>query len=238
MASTSKQNEEEIPKCVTLKDFKMGGSIRKVGYAEVFLVRKRGGCDDRKYYAMKRIDTSDNDYKKIEQSVMTEIQVGQKVLGATFFVGLHYVFWSESHVNLVMEYMGGLDMLYLLTKRKNLLERHARFYLAEVLLAIEALHEMGIVHRNINPHNILLDSVGHIGLVNFGSCKQFQPHEEKERNRAFRETLEYMAPEIIKSEGHDMAVDWWSFGILAYDMIVGLTPFERNGGISEDWMYQ
>jgi len=106
-----------------------------------------------------------------------------------------------------------------------------RFYTAEIVLALEHLHGQGIVHRDLKPENVLLNGDGHICLTDFGLSKAM---EEGQTTRTFCGTLEYMAPEMIKGAGYDKSADWWSVGVLIYDMLTGNPPFlDKNQGALE-----
>lgn len=101
-----------------------------------------------------------------------------------------------------------------------------KIYIAEVVLALEQLHQLGVIYRDIKLENILLDKDGHIVLTDFGLSKKYDSTSEG-RAYSFCGTLEYMAPEIIRSgnDGHDIAVDWWSVGVLTYELLTGSSPF-------------
>ena len=112
-------------------------------------------------------------------------------------------------------------------------EEDVKFYLAELAMALDHLHTLGIIYRDLKPENILLDSTGHISLTDFGLSKESL---NDEKSFSFCGTVEYMAPEIISRKGHTTAVDWWSFGVLMFEMLTGVLPFQ--GANRKDTMQQ
>jgi protein-serine/threonine kinase len=122
-----------------------------------------------------------------------------------------------------MEYMPGGELFNHLKKLRRFEERIAKFYAAEVILALDYLHkEIGVIYRDLKPENILLDEDGHIRLTDFGLSKH------KDVAYSFCGTPEYLAPEVIKGVGHGVEVDWWTLGCLIYEMVVGRPPFQEK----------
>ena len=103
-------------------------------------------------------------------------------------------------------------------------EEDVKFYLAELALALDHLHSLGIIYRDLKPENILLDSEGHIKLTDFGLSKESIFDEKK--TYSFCGTVEYMAPEVVNRKGHGTAADWWSYGVLMFEMLTGALPFQ------------
>ncbi|XP_025771146.1 coiled-coil domain-containing protein 88B-like [Puma concolor] len=127
------------------------------------------------------------------------------------------------------DYVNGGEMFTHLYQRQHFKEAEVRVYGGEIVLALEHLHKLGIIYRDLKLENVLLDSEGHIVLTDFGLSKEFLT-EEKERTFSFCGTIEYMAPEIIRSKsGHGKAVDWWSLGILLFELLTGASPFTLEG---------
>jgi len=125
-----------------------------------------------------------------------------------------------------MDFINGGQLLFHLREQAMFSEQLTRFYAAEVVLALEHLHSLDIIHRDLKPENILLDSEGHICLTDFGFAKEAMSDQKK--TRTFCGTIEYMAPEMIKGSGYGKAADWWSVGILIYDMLTGEPPFRHK----------
>ncbi|KOC68480.1 Ribosomal protein S6 kinase alpha-5 [Habropoda laboriosa] len=203
-------------------------------YGKVFLVRKRTGTDAGRLYAMKVLKkASIVQKKKTTEHTKTERQVLEAVRDSPFLVTLHYAFQTDAKLHLILDYVSGGELFTHLYQREHFTEDEARIYIGEVILALEHLHKLGIIYRDIKLENILLDREGHIVLTDFGLSKEFLPHERDNNARAysFCGTIEYMAPEVVRggSAGHDIAVDWWSVGVLTYELLTGASPFTIEG---------
>lgn len=137
-----------------------------------------------------------------------------------FIVNLYVSFQDEKRVYMLMEYVIGGELFSQLRRVGRFSNETARFYAAEIILALEYLHSKDIVYRDLKPENLLIDKEGHIKITDFGFAKKVE-----DRTWTLCGTPEYLAPEIIQSKGHGKAVDWWALGILIYEMLAGYPPF-------------
>ncbi|XP_054163480.1 ribosomal protein S6 kinase 2 beta-like [Oppia nitens] len=200
-------------------------------FGKVFLVKKIVGPDEGNLYAMKvlrkaTLKVRDRVRSKMERDILAEVR-------HPFIVKLNYAFQTEGKLYLVLDFLRGGDLFTRLNKEVMFTEEDVKFYLAELALALDHLHSLGIIYRDLKPENILLDSTGHISLTDFGLSKESLNNE---KSFSFCGTVEYMAPEIISRKGHTTAVDWWSFGVLMFEMLTGVLPFQ--GANRKDTMQQ
>ncbi|KAI5475245.1 hypothetical protein MNV49_001691 [Pseudohyphozyma bogoriensis] len=142
-----------------------------------------------------------------------------------FLLGLHSCFQTETRIYFVMEYVSGGDLM-LHIQREQFTPRRAKFYAAEVLLALEYFHQNGIVYRDLKLDNILLTLDGHVKVADYGLCKEEMWYGNT--TSTFCGTPEFMAPEIILEQRYGRAVDWWAFGVLIYEMLLGQSPFRGD----------
>uniref|UniRef100_A0A336MEQ0 non-specific serine/threonine protein kinase n=1 Tax=Culicoides sonorensis TaxID=179676 RepID=A0A336MEQ0_CULSO len=168
--------------------------------------------------------------KKTAEHTRTERQVLEAVRKCPFLITMHYAFQTDSKLHLVLDYVNGGELFTHLYQREQFSEDEVRVYIAEIVLALEQLHKLGIIYRDIKLENILLDKDGHIVITDFGLSKELLP-DTNGRAHSFCGTIEYMAPEVVKnnSNGHDIAVDWWSVGVLTYELLTGASPFTIEG---------
>ncbi|XP_008123033.2 ribosomal protein S6 kinase alpha-2 isoform X5 [Anolis carolinensis] len=141
-----------------------------------------------------------------------------------FIVKLHYAFQTEGKLYLILDFLRGGDLFTRLSKEVMFTEEDVKFYLAELALALDHLHGLGIIYRDLKPENILLDEEGHIKITDFGLSKEAIDHDK--RAYSFCGTIEYMAPEVVNRRGHTQSADWWSFGVLMFEMLTGSLPFQ------------
>ncbi|XP_017062827.1 ribosomal protein S6 kinase 2 beta [Drosophila eugracilis] len=200
-------------------------------FGKVFLVRKIIGKDAGTLYAMKvlkkaTLKVKDRVRSTNERKILADV-------GHAFIVRLHYAFQTPGKLYLILDFLRGGDLFTRLSKEVMFTEEDVKFYLAELALAMNHLHTLGIIYRDLKPENILLDEHGHIALTDFGLSKQ---PLDGSKTYSFCGTVEYMAPEIVNRKGHDFAADWWSFGVLMYEMLTGNLPF--HGQTRQETMNQ
>lgn len=215
---------------VGMENFELLKVLGTGAYGKVFLVRKMTGHDVGKLYAMKVLRKAAIVQKaKTTEHTRTERAVLEHVRASPFLVTLHYAFQTGSKLHLILDYVSGGELFTHLYQRDHFKEEEVRIYTGEIVLALEHLHKLGIIYRDVKLENILLDSEGHVVLTDFGLSKEFLT-EEKDRTFSFCGTIEYMAPEIIRSKsGHGKSVDWWSLGILVFELLTGASPFTLEG---------
>uniref|UniRef100_A0A671SCN3 protein kinase C n=1 Tax=Sinocyclocheilus anshuiensis TaxID=1608454 RepID=A0A671SCN3_9TELE len=222
-----------------LTDFDLLRVIGRGSYAKVLLVRLKK--TDR-IYAMKVVKKElVNDDEDIDW-VQTEKHVFEQASNHPFLVGLHSCFQTESRLFFVIEYVNGGDLMFHMQRQRKLPEEHARFYSAEISLALNYLHERGIIYRDLKLDNVLLESEGHIKLTDYGMCKEgLRPGDT---TSTFCGTPNYIAPEILRGEDYGFSVDWWALGVLMFEMMAGRSPFDIVGSSdnpdqnTEDYLFQ
>eukprot|EP01029_Cantina_marsupialis_P021940 TRINITY_DN5325_c0_g1_i1.p1 TRINITY_DN5325_c0_g1~~TRINITY_DN5325_c0_g1_i1.p1 ORF type:complete len:518 (-),score=134.14 TRINITY_DN5325_c0_g1_i1:420-1973(-) len=203
---------------VTLEDFDLLKVIGRGSFGKVMQVRKR---DSDKIYAMKILKKSVIIGRNQVEHTRAERQILEE-MNHPFLVKLHYAFQTNDKLYLVLDYLTGGELFFHLKQKHSFDEEQSRLYAAELICGIGHLHEKGIIYRDLKPENILLDCGGHIRLTDFGLSKAAQADQP---THSFCGTPEYLAPEVIADVGHGKDVDWWSLGVLIFELLTGIPPF-------------
>nr|VDC77215.1 unnamed protein product [Brassica rapa] len=234
----------------SIDDFEIIKPISRGAFGRVFLAKKRTTGD---LFAIKVLKKADMIRKNAVESILAERDILINVRNP-FVVRFFYSFTDRDNLYLVMEYLNGGDLYSLLRNLGCLEEDIVRVYIAEVVLALEYLHSEGVVHRDVKPDNLLIAHDGHIKLTDFGLSKvglinstddlsgpgtslldeeesrlPTSEHQlERRKKRSAVGTPDYLAPEILLGTGHGATADWWSVGIILFELIVGIPPFNAE----------
>ncbi|KAH0512441.1 Serine/threonine-protein kinase 38 [Microtus ochrogaster] len=231
-----------------LEDFESLKVIGRGAFGEVRLVQKK---DTGHVYAMKILRKAD----MLEKEQVGHIRAERDILveaDSLWVVKMFYSFQDKLNLYLIMEFLPGGDMMTLLMKKDTLTEEETQFYIAETVLAIDSIHQLGFIHRDIKPDNLLLDSKGHVKLSDFGLCTGLKKAHRTEFYRNLNHSLpsdfsthswpglsnvcvfqafstvgtpDYIAPEVFMQTGYNKLCDWWSLGVIMYEMLIGYPPF-------------
>mmetsp|Transcript_17527 Transcript_17527/g.17478 ORF Transcript_17527/g.17478 Transcript_17527/m.17478 type:complete len:510 (+) Transcript_17527:428-1957(+) len=200
-------------------DFQAIQQIGKGSFGEVFLVEKK---DSHELFAMKILQKSKVMRQNIVKYAMTERNV-LSYMRHPFIVGLKYAFQTQNKLFLILDYCPGGDLGSHIAREKRFSETRARIYLCEILAALEELHRRDIIFRDLKPDNVVLDAEGHAMLTDFGLSKEGVL--DNFSAKSFCGSVAYLAPEMLKRQGHGKAVDWYLLGVLLYEMLVGIPPY-------------
>ncbi|KAF8333327.1 Pkinase-domain-containing protein [Amanita rubescens] len=211
----------KVKRALTPRDFEFLKLIGRGTFGKVFQVRKK---DTKRIFAMKVLSKKEIVAKKEIAHTIGERKILQCSLESPFLVGLKFSFQTDTDLYLVTDFKSGGELFWHLQRETRFSEERARFYIAELILALEHLHKYNIVYRDLKPENILLDATGHVALCDFGLSKaDLRPDE---LTTTFCGTTEYLAPEILLDEqGYSKIVDFWSLGVLLFEMCCGWSPF-------------
>ena len=222
----------------SIRDYTSLAIIGRGAFGEVHVCReKKTG----QIVAVKKIR---KDVLKIKNQVIhaRNEQLFMSKVKSPWIVELKASFQEDDYLYLVMEYLPGGDFMNLLIKKDILTEDEAKFYTAELILAIENIHKLDCIHRDIKPDNVLIDKTGHIKLSDFGLAKvspkifeinnnneniDFKP-DTHQKNYSCVGTAYYVAPEVLKKKGYGPEVDWWSVGVIFFEMLFGYAPFHSK----------
>lgn len=204
---------------ISIDDFEQMRVIGRGGFSRVILARKK---DTGRLYAIKILRKDRLINENQIKPILSERRVLEK-LDHPFVIKLHWAFQSERELFFVMDICTGGELFFHLLQQRRFSEKLAKFYMCEILLGFQYMHERNIVYRDIKPENILVDMDGHIRVADFGLSKIIP---EKSRSYSFCGSPEYLSPEMLQNgEGHDRRLDIYCLGVLLYEMLTGLPPF-------------
>jgi len=196
-----------------LKDFQLIKMINKGGFGKVFLAKN---TLDGKYYAMKRIRKDLLIETKQIENTLNEKRVLMSNSNP-FLLSMSYCYQSEYRIYFFLDYIPGGNLYENMFKARRFNEEQVKFYAAQLVIAFATLHKNNIVHRDLKPENVLLKEDGYIVLADFGLAKIFEHSYDVAYTQVG--TSEYMAPEVLKGEAQSFTLDWWTLGILIYELV-------------------
>ena len=205
----------------SLDDFKKLEVIGQGSFGKVFLVKN---INNNKIYAMKVLEKKFLIQKKQISHTKTE-RIALEKLKHPFIVKLNYAFQDITNVYFVTEFLSGGELFFHLRKKSGFKEKDVKFYMSQVLLALEFMHNNNYIYRDLKPENIMIDNEGNIKLTDFGLSKIVKPNET---TFTLCGTAEYLAPEILFGQGYDKTCDWFSFGVVIFEMFCGYHPFRSK----------
>ena len=230
--SSSINLELNVTPNATLEDFSQLKVLGRGAFGKVVLVRLE---KNKKLYAMKILKKEIVIKRKQVNHTMTERSLLEK-LNHPFIVKLIYAFQDKEKLYFITEFMQGGELFFHLRRNSQYKEKSVKFYMSEILLAIDYMHKNNFIYRDLKPENILIDQFGHIKLTDFGLSKLLD--EEEQKTYTLCGTPEYLAPEIIFEKGYDKTCDWFSFGVVLFEMLCGIHPFKQKKGKFNPQIYK
>lgn len=221
VAFVADKDEAAMGMCPAPIDFELLRVVGQGAFGKVFQVKQRATG---RIFAMKvmRKDKvlakNHSEYMRQERDILTDID-------HPFIVKMHYSFQTSTKLYLILDFVNGGHLFFQLYRQGMFDESLARVYCAEIVLAVAHLHGLGVAHRDLKPENVLLDHTGHVVLTDFGLAKRVKGDTH---TNSMCGTMEYMAPEVVTAKGHGRPADWWSVGVLLFEMLTGKHPFSAR----------
>ena len=204
-------------------DFEKLRCLGRGAFGTVHLVKQHASG---RLYAQKQFKKASlTVHRRLVEQTRTERTILESINRHPFVVKLFYAFQDHERLYLILEYAQGGELFHHLAMERMFSEETAAFYMAEMVLALEHLHQnVRVIYRDLKPENCLLDAEGHLLLTDFGLSK-VAAEEDEDRANSVLGTIEYMAPEVVRGDGYDFTVDWWSLGAIGFDLLTGHPPF-------------
>eukprot|EP01114_Cavostelium_apophysatum_P001127 TRINITY_DN10968_c0_g1_i1.p1 TRINITY_DN10968_c0_g1~~TRINITY_DN10968_c0_g1_i1.p1 ORF type:complete len:531 (-),score=159.02 TRINITY_DN10968_c0_g1_i1:65-1657(-) len=218
---TSSGEYESNNSGASLEDFEIVATIGKGGFGKVVKVKRR---DNQKIYAMKIMNKTKISGQRQLQCLIAEKNI--MLNDNPFLIHLYSSFQTPDKLYFVMDYIPGGDMAFHLEQKGRFSEKEARFFAAEIVLALEHLHSCGIVYRDLKLENILVDGHGHVCLTDFGLSKELD--SVGATTKTVCGTPTYLAPEVLLGQPYGNAIDWWSLGVVLFELFTGMNPFDAR----------
>jgi serine/threonine protein kinase len=207
---------------ISLSDFELITTLGRGTFGKVMKARYR---PDGRIYAIKVLSKSMVHQKRMVDYVREEKGIMAFLPPHPFIVQLHFAFQTDHHLYFVMDFLTGGELYAHMQPLERLPLHAARFYAAELLLALEHIHRYDVAHRDLKPENIVLGADGHLFLTDFGLARS---KFSQKRRFSFVGSAEYLSPEVVRTEGQTKAIDWWGFGCMVYEFLTGKTPFHAH----------
>jgi serine/threonine protein kinase len=212
-SAQSQKNSNTLHK----NNFKFLYVIGKGGFGRVWKIQSK---KTKIKYALKEMSKLKIIDKKSEKSINSEREFLSK-LNHPFIVNMHYAFQDKENLYLVMDLLNGGDLRFHISRYRKFSEEQTRFFISNIIYALEYIHENNVIHRDIKPENLVLDEKGYVRITDFGIAKENMPDNSSETSG----TPGYMAPEVMKSRNHSFPVDFFAIGVIGYEFMTGSRPY-------------